>query len=79
MNAKWKMALVALFLVAGIATVHAPAAFTGGSTVAPLVLPVPAVLAPVADGSSCYQPNPCAICCPQPNGIVACHPLCEPA
>jgi hypothetical protein len=78
MNAKWKIALVVLFLVAGLATTQAPAALTAGSAPAAFVLPVPAALAPVADGSSCFQPNPCSICCPQPNGIVACHPLCEP-
>ncbi len=78
MTQRWKIALVALFVVAGLATAQAPAVLTAGSAPAPLLLPVPAALAPLADGSSCFEPNPCTICCPQPNGIVACRPLCSP-
>ncbi len=75
MATRWKLALVTLLLVAGLALSPAAtlvaagpaggdgAQFTAGS----------GSLGTVMDGGACYLVYPDWICCPQPDGTVLCR------
>jgi hypothetical protein len=75
MTTKWKLAMVALLLVVGLALSPATTLVAAGSTgVAGAQLSAGSgSLGTVMDGGACYLVYPDWICCPQPDGTVICR------
>ena len=72
MTTRWKIAMVTLLLVAGLALSPASPLVAAGPAGTQLTAG-PASLGSVMDGGACYLVYPDWICCPQPDGTVLCR------